>query len=193
LLPKGPFPVLCLHGEQGCGKSTLARLLRLLIDPNAAALRSEPRDPRDLIIAASNSWVVSFDNLSHLKHWLSDALCRLATGGGFSTRELYTDADEILFDAMGPAVLNGIEDLATRGDLLKRSIILTLETISDSQRRTEGDFWREFEVARPRILGALFDVVAAGLKALPTVKLTSLPRMADFARWVRACEPALGW
>jgi primase-polymerase (primpol)-like protein len=193
LLPKGPFPVLCLNGQQGSGKSTKARLLKLLVDPNSAPLRSEPRDPRDLIIAATNSWVVSFDNLSHLKPWLSDALCRLATGGGFSTRQLYSDADEMIFDAMRPAVLNGIEDLATRGDLLERALILTLEPISDRQRRTEGDFWREFEEARPRILGALFDVIAAGLKNLPTVRLTHLPRMADFARWVTACEPALGW
>ena len=61
------------------------------------------------MIAATNGWVVALDNLSHLSTWLSDALCRLATGGGFSTRELYTHDEEKLFDAQRPVILNGIE------------------------------------------------------------------------------------
>jgi hypothetical protein len=34
-------------------------------------------------------------------------LCRLATGGGFSTRKLYTDDEEQLFNAQRPSILNG--------------------------------------------------------------------------------------
>ena len=100
--PHGPYPILVLHGEQGSAKSTTARVLRALLDPNTAPLRGEPRDLRDVMIAASNGWIISFDNLSRIPHWLSDALCRLATGGGFSTRELYTDSEEVLFDAQRP-------------------------------------------------------------------------------------------
>jgi hypothetical protein len=99
LRPRGPYPILVLHGEQGSAKSTTCRVLRALLDPNTAPLRGEPRELRDVMIAASNGWVISLDNLSHLPIWLSDALCRLATGGGFSTRELYTDSEEVLFDA----------------------------------------------------------------------------------------------
>ena len=33
--PKGPYPVLAIHGEQGSGKSTLVRMLRRLIDPES--------------------------------------------------------------------------------------------------------------------------------------------------------------
>jgi hypothetical protein len=193
LRPSGPYPVLCLHGEQGSAKSTTARVLRALIDPSSAPLRSEPRDARDLIIAATNTWLIALDNLSHLPVWLSDAICRLATGGGFSTRALYTDAEEILFDAQRPCLLNGIEELATRSDLLERSIILNLPSIREDKRRSEADFWPEFELAQPTILGALFDAVAAGLGNLPSVRLDRLPRMADHAKWVTACEPALGW
>ena len=75
----------------------MCRVLRRLIDPNEAELRSEPRNERDLVIAANNGWVIGHDNLSCVKQWLSDALCRIATGGAFGTRELYTDLDEILF------------------------------------------------------------------------------------------------
>jgi hypothetical protein len=103
LHPAGPYPVVVLHGEQGSAKSTLARLLRALVDPNSASLRSEPRDPRDMMIASTNGWVVNLDNLSRIPTWLSDCPCRLATGGGFATRELYTNDDEVLFDAQRPS------------------------------------------------------------------------------------------
>jgi hypothetical protein len=136
--PRGPYPVLVLHGEQGSAKSTTVRVLRSLLDPNVAALRADPRDAHDLVIAANNGWVIGLDNLSHLPPWLSDAVCRLATGGGFSTRELYTDNDEVLFDAQRPVILNGIEELATRGDLLDRSLVLHLPTIKDIERKAEA-------------------------------------------------------
>jgi len=106
--PRGPYPPLGVHGEQGSGKSTGARVLRELVDPNAAPLRSEPREPRDLMIAAEHGWVIALDNLSHLPAWLSDALCRLSTGGGFATRELYSDSDEIIFNSMRPVILTGM-------------------------------------------------------------------------------------
>src|SRR5262249_30177683 len=122
LRPVGPYPVLVVYGEQGSAKSSLVRVLRALVDPNTAALRRPPREERDLVIAATNGWLIALDNLSHLPDWLSDGLCCLATGSGFATRELYTDADEAIFAARRPVVLNGIEEVATRGDLLDRAI-----------------------------------------------------------------------
>jgi hypothetical protein len=190
---RGPYPVLVLHGEQGSAKSTTARILRELIDPNAAPLRAEPREVRDLMIAATNGWTVALDNLSHLPPWLSDALCRLATGGGFATRELYSDSEEAIFDAQRPVILTGVEELATRGDLLDRCLILHLVPIPDDRRRTEADLWAAFDAARPRILGALLSTVAAAMRALPGTQLRLLPRLADFAQWATAAEGALGW
>jgi hypothetical protein len=193
LRPRGPYPVLCHHGEQGSAKSTTARVIRSLTDPSSAPLRCQPRDERDLMIAATNSWTVAFDNLSYLSEWLSDALCRLATGGGFSTRELYTDDEETIFDAMRPCILTSIEDVATRGDLLERAIILCHPQIPDDKRRTEGEFWAAFEMVRPRILGALLDAVSGAMCELPHTGIQFLPRMADFATWVTAAESTLGW
>ena len=190
---RGPFPVLVVHGEHGSAKSTHAKVTRALIDPNTADLRAEPRDVRDLMIAARNGWVIALDNVSYMPPWLSDALCRLATGGGFATRELYTDSEEMLFEAQRPAILNGIEELATRPDLLDRSLILDLPPIPAPRRRPEREFWDDFETARPRILGGLLDVVASALARLPYLKLDTHPRMADFAHWVSAAEAGLRW
>jgi hypothetical protein len=193
LRPTGPYPVLVVYGEQGSAKSTLVRVLRSLVDPNTAALRTTPRDERDLVISANNGWLIALDNLSHLPEWLSDALCRSASGSGFATRELYSDAEEVIFTAQRPIVLNGIEELATRADLLDRAIVLYLPTIPEDTRQDEEAFWQAFAQAHPRILGALLDVMVQGLQAFPRVQLARKPRMADFARWACAAAPACGW
>jgi hypothetical protein len=172
-------------------KSTFSTILRALVDPNTAPLRALPREDRDLFIAASNGHVLIFDNVSGLPFWISDTLCRLATGGGFAVRQLYTDQDEILFDACRPMILNGIEDMVARPDLADRAIFLTLEPIPEEQRRPEQELLAEFESKRALILGALLDAVAHGLRQLPSVRLDRLPRMADFARWSTACETAI--
>src|SRR5208337_4196382 len=164
---RGPYPVLVLSGEQGSAKSTLAAILRALVDPNVAPLRALPREDRDLFIAASNGHVLAFDNVSGLAGWISDTLCRLATGGGFAVRQLYTDQDEVLFNGMRPVILNGIEDIVTRPDLADRALFLTLEAIPEERRRTEQELWAAFEAERPRILGILLDAVAEGIKRLP--------------------------
>jgi hypothetical protein len=193
LNPRGPYPVLILLGEAGSAKSTTARVLRELLDPNIAPLRSNPREVRDLMIAAQNTWVIAFDNVSYIHPWLSDALCQLATGGGFATRQLYADDEEKLFDAMRPIMLNGIDGFVTRGDLADRSLIIYLPAITDEKRRPEKEFWRDFRKAQPRILGALMDGIVCAIRRSPELELDRYPRMADFARWATAAEPALGW
>jgi hypothetical protein len=186
----GPYPVLAISGEQGSAKTVLSKLLRALLDPNAAPVRALPREERELMIAANNGHLLAFDNLSGLPAWLSDALCRLASGGSFAVRQLYTDNEEVLFKAARPTLLNGIEDVVGRPDLGDRAIFLSLGPIEEEQRRSEAELWRDFEGARPRILGALLDATAHGLRALGCVQLDRLPRMADFALWATACETA---
>jgi hypothetical protein len=107
--------------------------------------------------------------------------------------ELYSDHDEATFDATRPMVFNAIPDLgAARPDFLDRALIVEFLEMKPELRRDEAQFWREFEEVQPRILGALLDAAAAGLRNLPSVKLNQPPRMADFALWVNACEECLG-
>ena len=193
LRPGFPLPILIAKGEQGAGKSTACRVISSLIDPRTSALRGVPREVRDLTAAARNSWLVCFDNLSRLPEDLADAACRLATGGGFGGRQLYSDHDEAIFDATRPLVFNAIPDLATaRPDFLDRALIVEFLGITPEMRRDEAQFWREFSERQPRILGALLDAAVMGLRNLAQVKLERPPRLADFALWVSACDEALG-
>lgn len=192
LKPTGPYPILAVYGEQGSAKSTTSRMLRKLIDPNQVPLRSPPRSERDLVVAANNTWAVTFDNVSSIPGWLSDALCRLSTGGGFGTRELFSDTEEVLFDVTRPVIINGITDLATKSDLMDRAVCIRCPPIPVSKRLSETEIWGRFERAWPRILGALFDAVSLALRRRSKIQLDGMPRMADFALWGAAAEPAFG-
>jgi hypothetical protein len=193
LRPRGPYPILAFMAEHGTGKSAAARFLRALVDPSSVPLRGMPREERDLMIAARANQVLALDNVSYLEHWLSDALCRMATGGGWATRRLFTDAEEELFTQSRPLLINGIDDYISNADLLDRSMLISLPVIPPELRRQESELEKHFDRIKGRVLGALLDGVSAALKNLPRVKLHGFPRMADFAAWVAAAEPAFGW
>src|SRR5262249_24512421 len=153
--PRGPYPVDALIGRNGSGKSLRARFIRDLIDPCTAPARTAPREVRDLAIASSNEWLPTFDNLSSLPEWLSDALCCVSTGGGLRTRELWTNDDEAIFSFKRPQILTSITEVVSRPDLLDRAIIYDLPAIPGEDKKDEETLLREFEQARPRILGAV--------------------------------------
>ena len=193
LRPVGPYPVLVLHGNQATAKSSLVTVVRQLIDPQTAPHLAESRSTGDLMITAVNGWVLAFDNLSSLPNWLSDSLCRLASGSGFATRAIYSNEERNVIYAQRPIILSGIDEFVRRGDLADRAVFLHLPAIIGSKRREEVEFWGTFRELRPKILGGLLDAVALGLRELPSVQLAELPRMADFARFAEAVGRGLGW
>ena len=191
--PGYSYPLLVVHGEHGSAKTTLCRLLRALLDPNVSPVRAQPRDDVDLMGSAGRSWAVVYDNVTKLPQGLSDALCRLATGGGLSKRMLYTDSDEVILDAMRPVVINGIDAVAKSSDLLDRAMLAELPVIPKDKRLAEEEMNARFAEIHAGVLGALCDVLVAALQGVAGVHLKELPRMADATRWVTAAEAALGW
>lgn len=190
--PTLPHPVLSLHGEMGTGKTTAAATIVSLVDPSPAPLRTAPRDVDSWAIAAAGSWVVGLDNLSGIAPWLSDALCRAVTGDGMVRRQLYTDGDLVVLKFRRCVILTAIDAGAMRGDLADRLVRVGLERIDQSDRRTDAEVTERLAEAAPRIFGALLDIVAHVLEVLPTVKLATMPRMADYARVLAAIDQVTG-
>jgi hypothetical protein len=192
LRPVGPYPILVLNSQQGSSKTTLARILRLLIDPQSCPLLSEPASTRDLVATAVNGWLLAYDNLSAIPTWLSDGLCRLVYGVGFAGRTLFCNDERSIIHAQRPVILTGIDEIARRGDLRDRCIFLHPPMILPGRRRTEDEFWSSFHAVYPRILGGVLDAIVGGLRALPSVRLSELPRMADYAKWGEAVHRGMG-
>lgn len=192
--PGRPYPILPVEGEQGSAKSTFCRVLRLLVDPREVALRRPPRNDQELAIACRNGWIVALDNISHIPDWLSDALCGVATGGGFEARTLFTDDDQTSIAMLRPVLLNGITNIVRRPDLLDRSMLVRLPAIPDDKRMPEDSLKRTIDLSTPYILAALLDAVSTAIRRLPEVRAVRrpLPRMADACLWTMAAAPALG-
>ena len=191
--PQGPYLALVLYGEQGTAKSTTVKVIRALIDPSEIPLRREPKTSDDLLVSAQHNWVVAIDNMSFLPDWLSDDLCRLATGGGISKRSLYTNDEETVLEAKRPIILNGISEFVARGDLASRSITINLPMISEENRKCEKTFWVDFTKAHPFLLACLFDAVSMALRDEDSIVQEKKLRMADAWQWVTASEMAFGW
>jgi hypothetical protein len=90
-------------------------------------------------------------------------------------------------------VLNGITQVVFKPDLLDRSLMIQLERISDANRYTEDDLWKEFATLKPGILGAIFTAVSKALEKHPLIQLKEIPRMADFVKWGCAISEGLGY
>ncbi|HHQ4662327.1 TPA: hypothetical protein ACSPZY_002766 [Aeromonas veronii] len=192
LIGRGPFPVVTLQGDPGSGKSEAARRIRGVIDPSTVPLQSLFSSERDAAIACANSKIIALDNMREMKPVVSDILCRIATGGGLRTRKLGTDKGEQLFNIMAPVILTGIEDLTTQPDLADRSLVFRCQRIAAAERRTQQDLSAAFEEDAPFILGLLLDIIAGAWRELPTLHVSELPRMADFARFGLAAAKHMG-
>ncbi|MDD5054876.1 MAG: hypothetical protein PHZ00_01255 [Candidatus Peribacteraceae bacterium] len=192
LIPEIPHPAPLFHGEQGAAKTTLAKMLRKLIDPSGIGTLSLPTNATELVQQIFHHWFAFFDNVTYLPDWASDALCRAVTGDGFSKRELYSDDEDVIYSFQRCIGLNGINLAAQKPDLLDRGIILNLERIGKAERKSERDIWDAFERARPAILGGMFDVLSAAMRIHKEIRLKETPRMADFAHWGAAIAKAMG-
>ncbi|MEU9334370.1 ATP-binding protein [Streptomyces sp. NPDC048290] len=192
-IPDIPHPALVCKGEQGTGKSKAAQMFINLVDPSPAAKRSQPRDEKAWSRQAFSSWALCLDNISTIPPWLSDTLCKAVTGDGVVDRALYSDDDVVVLTFRRVLAMTTIDAGALAGDLAERVLMLDLQLIDAGRRRSEEELDATFDVVRPAVLGALFDVLACVLAVLPSVRLESMPRMADFARVLAAVDQTQGW
>jgi len=193
LVPGIPHIIKVFYGPQGAAKSTLSKVTRQVVDPSAAPTTRSYRDSREFVQHLAHNHVVVLDNLSGISPFLSDQICSAVTGDGDSKRMLYSDDEDVIYNFQRCFIINGINNVVVRPDLLRRSILFRLDPITLDRRKEERDFWREVEKARPGIFGGALNALAGAVQAYPSVRLEGLYPMADFTRWGAAVSEALGF
>jgi hypothetical protein len=192
LLPGVSTPIGLLGGQQGTGKTTAARYMCLLVDPSPAPVRSAPKDVENWCVTAQASWVIVLDNISKISDWFSDALCKAATGEAMVRRTLYADSAVSVFTVHNPVLLTSIDPGDLRGDLLDRICYFDLEPIAAGSRRRDAQLSADFEQRRPKLLGALLDLLVEVLRIQASVKVANPPRLADFAHLLACIDEVRG-
>jgi hypothetical protein len=196
-VPNIQKPVLMLHGSQGSAKSSLQEMIKMLVDPGVVKTFAFPRGIDELIQQLAHNQVVFYDNISIIKDYISDQLCRAVSGSGSSKRQLYTDDDDIIHKFKRCVGFNGINLGATKPDLLDRGLIIELERIDENNQLKPEALWKQFEDLRPQLLGYIFDILAKVLEWKnnvngPQLNLTRLPRMAEFAEYGEMISRCMG-
>ena len=51
---------------------------------------------------AVHGWLLLYENITTIPGWLSDCVCQLAFGGGFASRELFTNGERSVIYAQRP-------------------------------------------------------------------------------------------
>lgn len=186
--------MLAFIAASGTAKSTSHEALRKLVDPSKGNLRVAPAKQQDVLAAASNNHVVSYENLSRLNGDIQDLLCSVVTGGSYATREYYTTNSEAVFTFKRSVIVNGITNFVTRPDLMQRTLIIEPPVIDPKDRREDVEVKAEFEALYPQVFGAVLDIHVKALRLVPEVRgsVTNKPRMAAFAVMGEAVARAMG-
>ena len=193
LIPEIDHPILTTYGPQGAAKSFLLTLIKMLVDPSKPVLLTLLRNIPEFIQQVNHNYLAYYDNVKYIPYWLSDEICKAVTGIGHTKRELYSDDDDIIYEHRRIISINGINVTLTEPDALDRSIFIELPNIDDIARREKEELLSEFEKIRVKLLAYIFDTVVKALQIKPTLTLTRLPRMADFAKWGEAISRAMGY
>lgn len=189
LHPEISSPILTLAGIQGSAKTTSSKRLRDLIDPSVTPVLGD-LELSNLFLTFQHHAVPSFENVSKFDRRTADMFCRAVTGNGVERRKLFTNSDQVLYSFRRPIIINGIDSPSTRPDFLDRCIVINCHRIKAFRTLKELD--TAFQEARPRLFGALLDLLARTLKLLPDTPPSTEFRMADFAHFGRALAVALG-
>ncbi|WP_299442239.1 hypothetical protein [uncultured Phycicoccus sp.] len=190
--PTIAHPILAVFGEQGTGKSTTSSILMSLFDPTEVLIRKPPGNIDEWVVQACGSYGVALDNMSEVRPWLSDSLCRAVTGEADVRRRLYTNGDLVVFSFRRVILLNGIDVGSLAGDLTERVIELRLPRIHGTGRKLESELLSRWQRLHPKVLSGLLDLAAKVQSILPSVKVALPPRMADFAHVLAGVDTVLG-
>ena len=190
-LPHIPRPILQTTGVMGAGKTTASRVVKRTLDPTGN--EAVTIDRRDFLQKAAHCYILLLDNQNSLPEWFQDTLCRLVTGESDSKRVLYTDEEDLVWSMQRAVLLNGINPPSDRGDVQDRTLPIELERLDKRERIAEDDFWMQFSLKHPELLGALFDALSGALKERHTVKLAERPRLADWGLYAAALYESQGW
>lgn len=182
-----------ISASKGCGKTTLCRVIKRLLDPCSFDVTPIPDKKDDLHVLLYNSFLCCFDNLSgNISTDISNVFCGAITGTAIAKRSLYTDVDLKMATLHNTIVLNGVDISVTRDDFLERMLLIKLRKISSAERRTDAKIWGDFTKLLPEILGSIFNTLSSAMNEIKIIQENNITRIGDAFVEMLAIAQALG-
>ena len=189
-----PHLLLAINGPSGSAKSTIQSFLKKIVDPRNIDLQDQFSSNKDLLLAALQTHLIDMNNVSNLDASMENKMCTILSGGTSVIRKPYTDNAPEIINFKNPMIINGIRKIVKSDDLLERSIVISLEAIHPSKRKTEEDIFSQFNNDLPKILGGIFRTLGKVLALKESFETSgNLNRMADFHRLGLITEKVLDW
>jgi len=192
-----PHVIAIITGPHGAGKSSLSDALKAIPDPNIVTRNSLKFKEDEIAVSSLHEWVLNFDNVNTIMpDNISDLLCRISTGQGFKKRKLYTDQDDLILQYRRPIVINAINEPGYAPDFLDRALVIRLDLIPESKRKTDEEIQSLIESYAPKIRGLYLNILSKAVAIYPQVAQEyrgKLLRMADVILWGECITRSLGY
>ena len=187
-----PYVILNFLGEAGTGKTTAAKMLRMIIDPNEFKTSARSHSIRNLAAFAYHTFVLPVDNISNIAPEMSDFLCGVATGSYDVSRKMRTNYDLAGVKIHNPVLLTSIAPPTVRNDFQSRCLPITLQPLARIVE--EGKLWENFEHIQHSIFKGVVESVATAHSKWNSLDGAGIrwPRMADFAKVGYLAAPCWG-
>ncbi len=181
-----------IFASKGCGKTTLSKIIKSIVDPCNFKVTPIPDKKDDLHVLLWNSFLCCFDNVSGISDDFSDVFCGAITGTSIAKRSLYTNGELVVSKLHNTIVINGIGVVPSRDDLAERMLLVKLEKIKPGERVTDSQLWARFNDALPEILGAIFNTLSQAMREIMQNEVKDISRIGDAFVEMVAIAKALG-
>ena len=194
LNPGTAHPVREYVGPGGSGKSTVAEHDVNLIDPGDSGRRTTGAKADDLAASAQQQYCVMVDNAGRMDKTTQDTFSVMSTGGTLMMRQFHKQAEVIPLNLHRVLSITAVQPQCTQPDLMTRVVRFELQPLPADSYVNEQEMRESMNAIRPRMLGAMYTLLAGALRVLPKVReRKEWPhRMVSFDQLGEACVLAAG-
>ncbi|BAH74379.1 hypothetical protein [Solidesulfovibrio magneticus] len=185
-------PLLGLIGPEGSGKTSAARFIRTMLDPNGPQ-ETSVHTTRDLMLTLNNNAIPILDNITKFTQAETDSLCKATTGTGSQERKYYTNHDLLSLYFQRTTIYTALKSPTQAPDFLGRTLEFDFNRIPHSQMKSDSDLPAEFDKQLPNILGGFYTTISEAMKLLPTINLPKHARWCDAFKLSAAAAEVLGY